>query len=83
VSDTAKLKSFREIVSLLEAKFPEVGCDIYEDDEAPDGYAIGLLSTGPDHAPPIEDFLPDDWRFSGWKNPDQRNNMGTVKKLLK
>jgi hypothetical protein len=73
---------FSQLASRIVEAFPEVYADVYGYDDAPGGYCIALLSSGPDHAPEIQKVVPPGWSFSGWKNPDQRNNMAVVKKRI-
>lgn len=76
-------KAFAELASQLEVIYPTLGFEVFEDNEAPDGFYIAVLSSGPDFGPDLQATLTAEWRFSGWGCPDQRNNMGTIKKRLK
>lgn len=73
---------FSKLAKELRKKYPEVYFEVIEDDSLEAGFYISVLSSGPDYAPEIAAELTPGWLFSGWRNPDQRNNMGVIKKAL-
>jgi hypothetical protein len=77
------ISEFEALASKLRQKFPDVNFEVIEDDSLEACFYISVLSSGPDYAPELRQELPESWVFSGWHNPDQRNNMGVIKKSLK
>jgi hypothetical protein len=71
---------FQQMLERLSRALPEIYFEIVEDEESPEGFYIALLSTGPDHTPDVQQLIPKDWVFSGWRNPDQRNNLAVVRR---
>ena len=71
-------KLFDLVATQLSQDNPGMSFEVFDDDGFPGGFAIGVLSTGPDYAPDLQEQLPPAWRFLGWRNPEQRNNMSTI-----
>lgn len=67
-----------ELADTLRHKFPELGFEVIDFAESKSEFYIAVVSSGPDYAPELGAELPPGWKFRGWTNPDQRNNIGVV-----
>ena len=70
----------QELVRVLEKRFPRLQFEVERDLDVRGNHYIFVLSDGPDYLPDLKPVVFDSWRWSGWVNLDQRNNMCVIKK---
>ncbi len=76
MAETDRENEFRQLEADLQKKFPLLIFEVLDDDEAPEGLYIAVLSTGPDYGPDLRLDLPGALEFFWLELPRSTQQYG-------